>query len=87
MSVILGYVVALINPRVQWQSDKDTWFQTQANISLPLFNQRKISILNDTTTLMKNNAKITGTSYESPRNERRGRDEQDKNVSVKEKNG
>ena len=36
---------------------------------------------------MKNNAKITGTSYESPRNERRGRDEQDKNVSVKEKNG
>ena len=39
----------------------------------------------DTKTLMKNNAMITSSSYESPRKERRGRDEQDKNISVKKR--
>ena len=89
ISVIFGSIVALTNPRVQLQSDKDNWFQTQASIPLPsppLFtaiNEQSDYDFHDTKTLMKNNAMITSSSYESPRNERRGRDEQDKNISVK----
>ena len=88
MSGIFGSTVALINPRVQLQLDKDNWFQTQANISLPMFttiNEQYEYDFNDTKTLMKNNVMITSSSNESPRNERRGRDEQDKNVSVKKR--
>ena len=88
MSVIFGSFVALINPCVQFQSDKDNWFQIQANISLPLFttiNEQYQYNFNDTETLMKTYGLITSSSYESPRNERMGRDEQDKNVSVKKR--
>ena len=84
--IVLMVIVALINPEVQFQSDKDNWFQTQASIPLPLYtaiNEQSDYDFHDTKTLMKNNAMITSSSYESPRNERRGRDEQDKNISVK----
>ena len=75
MSVIFGSIVALIHPRVQFESDKENWFQSQASISLPLYtaiNEQSDYDFHDTKTLMKNNAMITGSSYESPRNERRG---------------
>ena len=88
MSVIFGSIVALINPRAQFVTDKENWFQTQADISLPLYtaiNEQSDYDFNDTTTLMKNNAMITSSSYQSPRNERRGRDEQDKNISNKKR--
>ena len=88
MSVIFGSIVALINPRIQFESDKENWFQTQASISLPLYtaiNEQSDYDFQDTKTLMKNNAMITSSSYESPRNERRGRDEQDKNISAKKR--
>ena len=88
MSVIFGSIVALINPRVQYETDKENWFQTQASISLPLYiaiNEQSDYDFNDTTTLMKNNALITSSSYQSPRNERRGRDKQDKNISNKKR--
>ena len=29
MSVIFGSIVALINPQVQFETDKENWFQTQ----------------------------------------------------------
>ena len=88
MSVIFGSIVALINQHVQFQSDKDNWFQTQANISLSLLNTINDEYqynFNDTQTLMRRNATITRSSYESPRNERRVRDEQDMNVSIKKR--
>ena len=88
MSVVLGSIIAKINPRAQFETDKEANYTIQEDIKLSVYNKINEDYeydFNDTKTLLKDKANINNEIYESPKNERRGRDEIDKNESNKKR--
>ena len=86
MSIVLGSIIAKINPRAQFETDKDASYTIQEDIPLSVYNkinQEYDYNLNDTATLMEDKAKVKNETCESSNNERRGRDEIDRNESNK----
>ena len=65
-------------PRAQFETDKDANYTKQEDITLSVYNKINEEYkydFNDTNALIKDKAKINNEIYESPKNERRGRDE------------
>ena len=88
MSVVLGSIIAKINPRAQFVTDKDANYTLQEDIPLSVYNKINEEYdynFNDTGSLMKDKALVNNETYESPKNERRGRDEIDRNESNKKR--
>ena len=76
--------VSKINPRAQFETDKEANYTLQEDITLSVYNKINEDYeyyFNDTNTLLKDKAIINNEIYESPKNERRGRDEIDNNES------
>ena len=88
MYVVLGSIIAKINPRAQFETDKEANYTLQEDITLSVYNKINEDYeydFNDTNTLLKDKANINNEIYESPKNERRVRDEIDKNESNKKR--
>ena len=71
-----------------FETDKEANYTLQEDITLSVYNKINEDYeydFNDTNTLLKDKAIINNEIYESPKNERRGRDEIDNNESNKKR--
>ena len=72
--VVLGSIIAKINPRAQFETDKKANYTLQEDITLSVYNKINEDYeydFNDTKTLLKDKANINNEIYESPKNERK----------------